>query len=94
MQINSVKVKTNHLYDVPHFIYEGLLTNPNRIEEDLINDPMNGKSTLCCTSFNVINGIVGQVLAISLQFISKIFASNNWYVSYCYCYIFYDDITN
>ena len=56
---NSVKVKTNHSGDVPHFIYEGLLTNPNRIEEDLINDPMNGKSTLCCTSFNVINGIVG-----------------------------------
>eukprot|EP00943_MAST-04B_sp_MAST-4B-sp1_P009337 g9337.t1 len=56
---SSVTVKTNHSGDVPHFIYEGTLMNPGRIEENLVNDPMNGKSTLCCTSFNVINGIVG-----------------------------------
>mgnify|MGYP001349086562 CR=1 FL=1 len=54
---NSVKVKTNHSGDVPHFIYEGLLTNPNRIEEDLINDPMNPKSSEKSLDTSLFSGI-------------------------------------
>ena len=44
---SSVRVKTNHSGDVPHFIYEGALADQKRIEEDLVSDPMNGKSTVC-----------------------------------------------
>ena len=56
---HSVRVKTNHSGDVPHFIYEGALADQKRVEEGLVSDPMNGKSTICCTSFNVINGLMG-----------------------------------
>ena len=56
---SSVRVKTNHSGDVPHFIYEGALADQKRVEENLGSDPMNGKSTICCTSFNVINGLMG-----------------------------------
>ena len=65
----SEQVKSNHSGEVPHFVYHGLLDVPDSDDSDgfhhhnaesiLAHDPMNGKSTLVATSFNVINGVVG-----------------------------------
>ena len=71
----STFVKTNHSGDVPHFVYQGFVEDSDSdVSLDgqaiLSRDPMGGKSSLCMTSFNIVNGIVGAGM-ISLPYVIK-----------------------
>ncbi len=71
----STFVKTNHSGDVPHFVYHGFVEDADSdVSLDghaiLARDPMNGKSSLFMTSFNIVNGIVGAGM-ISLPYVIK-----------------------